>query len=227
MFCLGLISGDSFFCRALREQSQDSDLWQLVSFLSLEEALAGWKALLPPLILWDAETAPASSEAVRTLSARREACDSSLFLIVPESAPITASIIPTETFGRPIQMGFLLSRLSFHQRFLSQKPEADVRIGPFLFSLRNRTLSPLQGGEAVKLTEKEADLLNRLRRASGPVSREELLSSVWGYEAEIDTHTLETHIYRLRRKLLSEDAGEDVFITEPGGYCLNPAWRQP
>ncbi len=226
MFCLGLISGDPLFCRATREQLQRSDLWQIASFPSLEEALAGWKAFLPPLILWDAETAPTSTEALGELSARRESSNSSLFLIAPEASPLTVHAAPTEVLNRPIQLGFLLTRLSFYQRLVSQRPEADVRMGPFLFSLRNKTLSPLKGGDVIRLTEKEADLLNHLRLAPGLVSREELLASVWGHEAQLDTHTLETHIYRLRRKILPEEIGGDVFITEPGGYRLNPTWRQ-
>ncbi|MFD2232506.1 winged helix-turn-helix domain-containing protein [Phaeospirillum tilakii] len=71
----------------------------------------------------------------------------------------------------------------------------------------------------VRLTDKEVAILLRLGRAAGAVvAREELLADVWGYSTEIDTHTLETHIYRLRRKLADEAAA--CLLTEPGGYRL-------
>lgn len=73
--------------------------------------------------------------------------------------------------------------------------------------------------QVVRLTDKEAGILSRLGRAAGQVvSREELLADVWGYSSAIDTHTLETHVYRLRRKLTDEAAA--CLQTEAGGYRL-------
>jgi len=71
----------------------------------------------------------------------------------------------------------------------------------------------------LRLTDKEVAILLRLGRAAGQVvPREDLLADVWGYSSAIDTHTLETHIYRLRRKLADEAAA--CLQTEPGGYRL-------
>ena len=79
----------------------------------------------------------------------------------------------------------------------------------------------LQGTKKVRLTEKETNILKYLYRAGGkPVGREELLTEVWGYNAGVTTHTLETHIYRLRQKIEPDAASAKLLITEAGGYRL-------
>ena len=78
-------------------------------------------------------------------------------------------------------------------------------------------------GTRLRLTEKETAILKYLYRAGGkPVPREELLNDVWGYHAAVTTHTLETHVYRLRQKIELEPSNARILVTEPGGYRLNP-----
>ncbi len=73
----------------------------------------------------------------------------------------------------------------------------------------------------MRLTDKEAGILKYLYRAGGkPVGREELLTEVWGYNASVTTHTLETHIYRLRQKIEPEPTTARLLLTEAGGYRL-------
>ena len=73
----------------------------------------------------------------------------------------------------------------------------------------------------IKLTEKETAILKFLYRAGGKtVSREDMLGEVWGYSAAVNTHTLETHIYRLRQKIEDSPRESKIVITEPGGYRL-------
>ena len=75
----------------------------------------------------------------------------------------------------------------------------------------------------IKLTEKEAAILKYLYRAGAkPVARQVLLNEVWGYNAAVTTHTLETHIYRLRQKIEPEPDAVQLLLTESGGYRLNP-----
>ena len=75
----------------------------------------------------------------------------------------------------------------------------------------------------IRLTEKETNILKYLYRAGEkPVSREELLAEVWGYNAGVTTHTLETHVYRLRQKIESDPANARLLLTEAGGYKLAP-----
>ena len=76
-------------------------------------------------------------------------------------------------------------------------------------------------GTKVHLTEKEIAILKYLYYAGDKVvSREQLLVEVWGYNAEVTTHTLETHIYRLRKKIESDPSSASILVTESGGYRL-------
>ena len=75
----------------------------------------------------------------------------------------------------------------------------------------------------MRLTEKETAILRYLYRAGQrPVSRETLLQEVWGYNSGVTTHTLETHIYRLRQKVEKDAASPAILVTESGGYKLVP-----
>ena len=74
----------------------------------------------------------------------------------------------------------------------------------------------------IRLTEKETNILKYLYRApEGVVPRDVLLHEVWGYNAGVTTHTLETHIYRLRQKIEPEPSNARLLVTESGGYRLN------
>ncbi|MBY0339156.1 MAG: winged helix-turn-helix domain-containing protein [Acetobacteraceae bacterium] len=117
---------------------------------------------------------------------------------------------------KPVRMADLVARLNQLLARFDASPEAAIRLGAHLFHAAGRWLET--GGRRVKLTEKEAAILLHLHRAAPrAVSRAELLDEVWGYSAAVATHTLETHIYRLRRKLA---AAADLLVTEEGGYRL-------
>lgn len=90
-----------------------------------------------------------------------------------------------------------------------------LRYNPANHSLRN------ENGEEAKLTDKETDILLYLSRIKAPASREELLREVWQYNEGVTTHTLETHIYRLRQKLSQLLNDKDVLLTNDGGYYLD------
>ena len=78
-------------------------------------------------------------------------------------------------------------------------------------------------GAKIRLTEKETSILKYLYRSGDKVvSRELLLHEVWGYNAGVTTHTLETHIYRLRQKIEKEPSNAELLVTETGGYKLVP-----
>ena len=78
-------------------------------------------------------------------------------------------------------------------------------------------------GERLDLTSTEFKLLSLLVTSDGTSqSREHLLQEVWGYAAAISTHTLETHIYRLRRKIEADPADAKILVTDDGGYRLAP-----
>ncbi|MGH7109457.1 MAG: response regulator transcription factor [Stellaceae bacterium] len=125
-----------------------------------------------------------------------------------------------EEITKPLRIGDLVARL--HARL---KPSADsaAMIGPYAFRPGVKLLIEAGTGREVRLTEKEAAILEYLYHAGNRVSaREALLGKVWGYRAAVATHTLETHIYRLRRKIERDPARAAILVSEPGGYRLVP-----
>ena len=98
-----------------------------------------------------------------------------------------------------------------------------LTFGPYRLEPQNRRLSIAGTETVIRLTEKETALLEYLGHRKAPVPREELLAAIWGYDGRIDTHTLETHIYQLRRKLDAEGKGADLLRNENGAYCLDVA----
>jgi DNA-binding response OmpR family regulator len=124
----------------------------------------------------------------------------------------------TEAFAKPLRLGHLLARLHFYIEAAPRLRSAPIAIGPYRLDAQHRRL--ILGEEIIRLTEKETALLEYLAQSHAPVGREELLAAVWGYDARIDTHTLETHIYQLRRKLAADRSGEDLIVNEGGLYRL-------
>ena len=80
----------------------------------------------------------------------------------------------------------------------------------------------IDGGKKIRLTEKETAILETSIAPATRRSREELLAEVWGYNAGVTTHTLETHVYRLRQKIEPNPAAARILLTEAGGYKLMP-----
>jgi DNA-binding response OmpR family regulator len=123
---------------------------------------------------------------------------------------------------KPFRFGVLLARVRAHLRSHDQTDVATLKIGPYEFKPATRSL--LDGtGKRIRLTDKEAAILRYLYRSGAKaVPRDELLREVWGYNAAVTTHTLETHIYRLRQKIEPVGGRNDLLITEGGGYRLEP-----
>lgn len=125
------------------------------------------------------------------------------------------------TLTRPLKLAALLEAI---ERVMSVPGQ--ILIGPYRFEARAKLLIERVGLEetrSIRLTEKEVAILECLYRANRDVvPRERLLSEVWGYSSAVTTHTLETHVYRLRRKLETGPTTAGLLITEPGGYRLDP-----
>jgi DNA-binding response OmpR family regulator len=123
---------------------------------------------------------------------------------------------------KPFKFAVLLARIRAQLRQHEASEDAIFRIGPYTFRPGAKILVNEKGSK-LKLTEKETAILRYLYRAgTRVVSRDTLLSEVWGYNAHVTTHTLETHIYRLRQKIESNPASARILVTEPGGYKLMP-----
>jgi DNA-binding response OmpR family regulator len=123
---------------------------------------------------------------------------------------------------KPIRINVLLARLRAQLRQSEFNDDAVLTIGPYAFRPGAKLLSDRSGRRKVRLTEKETAILKFLYRAGRTIDRDSLLGEVWGYSAGVTTHTLETHVYRLRRKIERDPAKAEILVTEPGGYRLLP-----
>jgi DNA-binding response OmpR family regulator len=123
---------------------------------------------------------------------------------------------------KPFRFAVLLARIRSHLRQHEHSEDAVFQIGPYSFKPASKILLA-ENNKKVRLTEKETNIIKFLYRAGEQaVSRETLLHEVWGYNAGVSTHTLETHIYRLRQKIERDPTHAEILVTEGGGYKLIP-----
>jgi DNA-binding response OmpR family regulator len=123
---------------------------------------------------------------------------------------------------KPFKFAVLLARIRAHLRQHEQTEDATFAIGRYQFRPSSKLLIDDRGSK-VRLTEKETAILKFLYRAGErPISRDVLLHEVWGYNSGVTTHTLETHIYRLRQKIEKDPSTAELLVTEAGGYKLVP-----
>ena len=124
---------------------------------------------------------------------------------------------------KPFRLSVLLARLRAHLRQSEHSDDAEFTIGPYTFRPGAKLLLDPGGRKKVRLTEKETAILKYLYRARDRViGRGTLLGEVWGYNAGVTTHTLETHVYRLRQKIERDPTRAEILVTESGGYRLVP-----
>jgi DNA-binding response OmpR family regulator len=121
---------------------------------------------------------------------------------------------------KPFRFAVLLARIRAHLRQHEQSEDATFSIGRYTFRPAAKVLID-PAGRKIRLTEKETAILKYLYRAGDRiVTRDVLLSEVWGYNSGVTTHTLETHIYRLRQKIERDPSHAELLVTESGGYKL-------
>ena len=126
-----------------------------------------------------------------------------------------------DIFSKPIYFPTFLKSLKREVRESVGKRNKEVTIGPYFFNYLLKTMV-LKDNKEIRLTEMEAKILNFLYNSDGNlIKRDILLKEVWGYNSEVMTHTLETHIYRLRKKIETDSVGKNLLISESGGYRLN------
>lgn len=125
--------------------------------------------------------------------------------------------------AKPFKLPVLLARLRAHLRQHEASEDAVFTVNRFVFRPGAKLLTDEAQNRKVHLTDKETAILRYLYRAGRrAVSRETLLNEVWGYNPGVTTHTLETHIYRLRQKIEADPSNAEILVTEPGGYKLQP-----
>jgi hypothetical protein len=203
----------------------------LVSALSEQRALiAGWRIALHDradagpieagaLVMVDFNDTVAQWQAVESV---RTAGFVGPILVVGGDASLGQ--FDSEPIQRPVRLGALLARIRAHKT--TNPWGGATRVGPYELSIADCALRDVEQGRIVRLTELELRLLTYLIDAGGAlVDREQLLEQVWGYRADADTHTVETHVWRLRQKVETDDPATRFVVTETGGYRLILAGR--
>ncbi len=123
--------------------------------------------------------------------------------------------------SKPFRANELIARLNAQLRLFDNSVDAVFTIGSFTFWPSAKLLVEREKNLRIRLTGKEVAILKFLHKAGNrPVTREALLDGVWGYNSNVTTHTLETHIYRLRQKIEADSKDCRLLMTVPGGYQL-------
>jgi DNA-binding response OmpR family regulator len=154
----------------------------------------------------------AGDELAREL--KSQGFDAPILILAEQGSPAGT----VEYIIKPFRFADLLARLNFYLSRHAASDDTPVTIGPYLFRPGAKLLT--EGARKVRLTEKETDILKFLHAAGATVARETLLHEVWGYNPAVTTHTLETHIYRLRKKIEETPGEARILVTEGGGYRL-------
>jgi DNA-binding response OmpR family regulator len=124
--------------------------------------------------------------------------------------------------AKPFRLNELLARVRAQLRVFDNSEDAVFTVGPYMFRPSAKLLLEPARNRKIRLTDKESNILKFLYRAAGkPVPRQVLLNEVWGYNSAVTTHTLETHIYRLRQKIEADPSRTRLLLTEGGGYRLD------
>ena len=116
----------------------------------------------------------------------------------------------------PIPISKLLEKINTQFLKTNFNKQSDVKIGSYKFNLNSREMS--QSDLKLKLTEKEINSIVYLFNSKDVVKIDELQSKVWGYQPKLETHTVETHIYRLRKKISQKFNDENFILTNKSGY---------
>ena len=123
---------------------------------------------------------------------------------------------------KPFRFAVLLARIRAQLRQHENSEDVTFTVGPYSFRPSQKLLIDKKNSK-IRLTEKEASIIKYLYRAGDKViSRDTLLEEVWGYNSGVTTHTLETHVYRLRQKIERDPSKAEMLVTESGGYELVP-----
>lgn len=211
-----IIESDSALRQAMDDQLQQYSEYRVTSVASILEgmALLGNQDIDFAVI----DEMAAQDETFRAARLQGEINVPVLLLAEPHSALDRADM---DLMAKPFRFRDLLARLrqTFRQ---SENDDNTFRIGRYIFRSSAKLLLD-EAGEKIYLTEKESNILRFLLQ-SGPalVTRELLLSEVWGYNSGVTTHTLETHIYRLRQKIERDPSNAEILVTDAGGYRLVP-----
>ncbi len=218
-----IVDDDEDLRGSLAEQLALHEEFTIVQAGGAVEAVALARSETPDLVLLDVGLPDMDGrEAVKVL--RREGFPNPIIMLTGHTSDAD-TVLGLESgandyINKPFKFSVLLARIRVQLRQFEQSDDATFAIGPYIFHPRSKHLATPRGGK-LRLTEKETAILRFLHRAApNAVTREVLLRDVWGYNANVTTHTLETHIYRLRQKIEEDPVRAKLLVTDAGGYKL-------
>ncbi len=218
-----IVDGDAAMRETLREQLTRDDfaVVEAACAREAEACLARQDARFAAVIM-DATLPDGDGHAV---CARLRGNGLTMPVILMNGSNRTCAADDTISIAKPFRLSELMvhlrARLGAQERSGTGDGGGPIRIGPYEFSPEDKALRNGDANLRIRLTEKESAILAFLHRmGERAVPRQELLTEVWGYNPAVTTHTLETHIYRLRRKIEADPAKACLLITEAGGYRL-------
>jgi len=221
-----LVDDDETLCEMLCEQLQLHEEFVTVSADSGAKALELAKADYFDVVILDVGLPDMDGREVCRLL-RRAGVKSPIIMLT--GADTDADTIlgldagANDYVTKPFKLGVLLARLRAHIRQHERSDDAVFTIGPYTFQPSAKLLVDNGTNRKVRLTDKETAILKYLYRSgSRVIGRDVLLDEVWGYNAGVTTHTLETHVYRLRQKIEEDPSQARILVTESGGYRLIP-----
>ena len=220
-----IIDDDNDLRGALMEQLELHQEFKAVEAINATEGLKLAREVRADLILLDVDLPDMDGR--ETCRLIRKAGVATPIIMLTAAASDADTILGLDSGAndyvtKPFRFAVLLARIRAQLRSHETSEDAIFRIGPYEFRPAAKALIDADE-KKIRLTEKETSILKYLYRAGEkPVSREELLAEVWGYNAGVTTHTLETHVYRLRQKIEPEPGSAKLLLTEAGGYRLQP-----
>ena len=221
-----LVDDDSALRQSLSEQLRLHEEFETAEAETAAVGLEKAKADYYDLILLDVGLPDMDGREVCRLMRRGGVKSPIIMLTAAESDADTILALDAganDYVTKPFRLGVLLARMRAQLRQHEQSEDAVFTIGPYTFRPSAKLLTHGESKKKVRLTEKETSILKYLYRSGDQVvGRDKLLGEVWGYNAGVTTHTLETHVYRLRQKIESDPSAAEILVTEPGGYRLVP-----
>lgn len=221
-----IVDDDGVLRHSLAEQLQLHEEFAAVEAATAAEALSCVKRQYHDAVLLDVGLPDMDGRELCRLMRREGVRSPILMLTAADSDADTVLGLDAganDYIVKPFRLHVLLARLRAQLRQHEQSEDAVFTIGPYIFRPSAKLLLDEPKRRKVRLTEKETAILKYLYRAGGRViGRDILLNEVWGYNSGVTTHTLETHVYRLRQKIERDPANAQLLVTEPGGYRLAP-----
>ncbi|HYL49200.1 MAG TPA: response regulator transcription factor [Stellaceae bacterium] len=221
-----IVDDDSALRHSLAEQLQLHEEFMAVEAATAAEALDMAKRQYHDAVILDVGLPDMDGRELCRLMRREGVRSPILMLTAADSESDTVLGLDSganDYIAKPFRLHVLLARLRAQLRQHEQSDDAVFAIGPYTFRPGTKLLVDEAKRKKVRLTEKETAILKYLYRADGrTIGRDVLLNEVWGYNSGVTTHTLETHVYRLRQKIERDPAHAEILVTEAGGYRLVP-----